>query len=177
MIYPTEIEALRAALLDAFDRQRQVDIAARLVARLSQFANRFPLQSGLQASGTLTSSQHSFRFPILWMRTISGDPVGAFKPVEITIPPGGIVISTSPRIATGMPENLCIRKMGKSIEHGWAPVPCGSECRGRTSASRSSAYAGTRGPGCWAAHVSACGAPVPLELAGLTDHTAPCLSE
>jgi hypothetical protein len=33
MIYPTDIEALRAALLDAFDRQRQVDIAARLVAR------------------------------------------------------------------------------------------------------------------------------------------------
>jgi hypothetical protein len=33
MIYPTEIEALRAVLLDAFDRQRQVDIAARLVAR------------------------------------------------------------------------------------------------------------------------------------------------
>jgi hypothetical protein len=33
MIYPTDIEAFRAALLDAFDRQRQVDIAARLVAR------------------------------------------------------------------------------------------------------------------------------------------------
>jgi hypothetical protein len=43
MIYPTDIEALRAALLDAFDRQRQVDIAALLVARLSQFASRFPL--------------------------------------------------------------------------------------------------------------------------------------
>ena len=30
---PTDVEALRAALLDAFDRQRQVDFAARLVAR------------------------------------------------------------------------------------------------------------------------------------------------
>ena len=30
---PTDAEALRAALLDAFDRQRQVDLAARLVAR------------------------------------------------------------------------------------------------------------------------------------------------
>jgi nitrite reductase/ring-hydroxylating ferredoxin subunit len=30
---PTDIEALRTALLDAFDRQRQVDLAARLVAR------------------------------------------------------------------------------------------------------------------------------------------------
>jgi nitrite reductase/ring-hydroxylating ferredoxin subunit len=34
---PADIEALRTALLDAFDRQRQVDLAARLVARhLSQ---------------------------------------------------------------------------------------------------------------------------------------------
>jgi hypothetical protein len=30
---PTDVEALRVALLDAFDRQRQVDLAARLVAR------------------------------------------------------------------------------------------------------------------------------------------------
>jgi ParB-like chromosome segregation protein Spo0J len=30
---PLEAEAIRAALLDAFDRQRQVDVAARLVAR------------------------------------------------------------------------------------------------------------------------------------------------
>ena len=30
---PTEAEAIRVALLDAFDRQRQVDLAARLVAR------------------------------------------------------------------------------------------------------------------------------------------------
>jgi hypothetical protein len=30
---PTEAETIRAALLDAFDRQRQVDLAARLVAR------------------------------------------------------------------------------------------------------------------------------------------------
>jgi nitrite reductase/ring-hydroxylating ferredoxin subunit len=30
---PTDLEALRTALLDAFDRQRQVDLAARLVAR------------------------------------------------------------------------------------------------------------------------------------------------
>ena len=30
---PTDVEALGAALLDAFDRQRQVDFAARLVAR------------------------------------------------------------------------------------------------------------------------------------------------
>jgi hypothetical protein len=30
---PTDSEALRAALLDAFDRQRQVDLAGRLVAR------------------------------------------------------------------------------------------------------------------------------------------------
>jgi len=30
---PADVDALRAALLDAFDRQRQVDIAARLVAR------------------------------------------------------------------------------------------------------------------------------------------------
>jgi nitrite reductase/ring-hydroxylating ferredoxin subunit len=30
---PVEAEAIRAALLDAFDRQRQVDVAARLVAR------------------------------------------------------------------------------------------------------------------------------------------------
>ena len=30
---PTDVEAIRAALLDAFDRQRQVDLAARLVAR------------------------------------------------------------------------------------------------------------------------------------------------
>jgi hypothetical protein len=30
---PTDLDALRAALLDAFDRQRQVDLAARLVAR------------------------------------------------------------------------------------------------------------------------------------------------
>jgi nitrite reductase/ring-hydroxylating ferredoxin subunit len=30
---PTDVDALRAALLDAFDRQRQVDLAARLVAR------------------------------------------------------------------------------------------------------------------------------------------------
>jgi hypothetical protein len=30
---PTDPEAIRAALLDAFDRQRQVDQAARLVAR------------------------------------------------------------------------------------------------------------------------------------------------
>jgi hypothetical protein len=30
---PADIEALRTALLDAFDRQRQVDLAARLVAR------------------------------------------------------------------------------------------------------------------------------------------------
>jgi nitrite reductase/ring-hydroxylating ferredoxin subunit len=30
---PTDAEALRAALLDAFDRQRQVDLAARLAAR------------------------------------------------------------------------------------------------------------------------------------------------
>ena len=30
---PTDPEAIRAALLDAFDRQRQVDLAGRLVAR------------------------------------------------------------------------------------------------------------------------------------------------
>jgi nitrite reductase/ring-hydroxylating ferredoxin subunit len=30
---PSDVDALRAALLDAFDRQRQVDLAARLVAR------------------------------------------------------------------------------------------------------------------------------------------------
>src|SRR5438093_12405016 len=30
---PTDAGALRAALLDTFDRQRQVDLAARLVAR------------------------------------------------------------------------------------------------------------------------------------------------
>ena len=30
---PTDVERIRAALLDAFDRQRQVDLAARLVAR------------------------------------------------------------------------------------------------------------------------------------------------
>jgi hypothetical protein len=30
---PVEAETIRAALLDAFDRQRQVDLAARLVAR------------------------------------------------------------------------------------------------------------------------------------------------
>ncbi len=30
---PTDSEAIRAALLDAFDRQRQVDLAGRLVAR------------------------------------------------------------------------------------------------------------------------------------------------
>ena len=30
---PTDTETIRAALLDAFDRQRQVDVAARLVAR------------------------------------------------------------------------------------------------------------------------------------------------
>ena len=30
---PTDLDALRAAVLDAFDRQRQVDLAARLVAR------------------------------------------------------------------------------------------------------------------------------------------------
>jgi hypothetical protein len=30
---PAEADAIRAALLDAFDRQRQVDLAARLVAR------------------------------------------------------------------------------------------------------------------------------------------------
>jgi hypothetical protein len=30
---PTDIEALRGALLDAFDRQRQIDLGARLVAR------------------------------------------------------------------------------------------------------------------------------------------------
>jgi nitrite reductase/ring-hydroxylating ferredoxin subunit len=30
---PTDVDALRAALLDAFDRQRQIDLAARLVAR------------------------------------------------------------------------------------------------------------------------------------------------
>jgi hypothetical protein len=30
---PTDAETIRAALLDAFDRQRQVDVAARLVAR------------------------------------------------------------------------------------------------------------------------------------------------
>jgi hypothetical protein len=30
---PTDAEALRVALLDAFDRQRQVDLATRLVAR------------------------------------------------------------------------------------------------------------------------------------------------
>jgi hypothetical protein len=30
---PTDADALRAALLDAFDRQRQIDTAARLVAR------------------------------------------------------------------------------------------------------------------------------------------------
>ena len=29
---PSDAEALRVALLDAFDRQRQVDLAARLVA-------------------------------------------------------------------------------------------------------------------------------------------------
>ena len=30
---PADVEKIRAALLDAFDRQRQVDLAARLVAR------------------------------------------------------------------------------------------------------------------------------------------------
>ena len=30
---PADVETIRAALLDAFDRQRQVDLAARLVAR------------------------------------------------------------------------------------------------------------------------------------------------
>src|SRR5260221_13840847 len=30
---PTDADEIRAALLDAFDRQRQVDLAARLVAR------------------------------------------------------------------------------------------------------------------------------------------------
>ena len=33
MIWPAEAETIRAALLDAFDRQRQADLAARLVAR------------------------------------------------------------------------------------------------------------------------------------------------
>jgi hypothetical protein len=30
---PADVETIRAALLDAFDRQRQVDLAAQLVAR------------------------------------------------------------------------------------------------------------------------------------------------
>jgi hypothetical protein len=30
---PADVDSIRAALLDAFDRQRQVDLAARLVAR------------------------------------------------------------------------------------------------------------------------------------------------
>ena len=30
---PSDVETIRAALLDAFDRQRQVDLAAKLVAR------------------------------------------------------------------------------------------------------------------------------------------------
>ena len=36
---PTDTEAIRAALLDAFDRQRQVDQAARLVARHFQLGH------------------------------------------------------------------------------------------------------------------------------------------
>jgi nitrite reductase/ring-hydroxylating ferredoxin subunit len=36
---PAEVEAIRAAMLDAFDRQRQVDLAARLVARHFQLGH------------------------------------------------------------------------------------------------------------------------------------------
>jgi hypothetical protein len=36
---PMDVAKIRAALLDAFDRQRQVDLAARLVARHLQFGH------------------------------------------------------------------------------------------------------------------------------------------
>ena len=36
---PTDVGKIRAALLDAFDRQRQVDLAARLVARHLQLGH------------------------------------------------------------------------------------------------------------------------------------------
>jgi ParB-like chromosome segregation protein Spo0J len=36
---PADVETVRAALLDAFDRQRQVDLAARLVARHLQLGH------------------------------------------------------------------------------------------------------------------------------------------
>jgi hypothetical protein len=48
----------------------------------------------------------------LWMRIISGDPVGARKAADILVPPGGTKISSDPRMGTGMLGNSRIRKMG-----------------------------------------------------------------
>src|SRR5690349_12931207 len=65
---PTDVGKIRAALLDAFDRQRQVDLAARLVARHLQLGHspqglivtlaRAVLRTG---SGTQEKSGHRSR--------------------------------------------------------------------------------------------------------------------
>jgi hypothetical protein len=52
-------------------------------------------------------------FPILRMHKFSGIPVAMRGLVEITMPPGGIVISTGLKAPTGSPEIVRINKMGK----------------------------------------------------------------
>ena len=63
-------------------------------------------------SGALAEMAHR-QFPILGMHKFSGIPVAMRGLVEITMPPGGIVISTGWQAPTGSPEIVRIHKMGK----------------------------------------------------------------
>jgi hypothetical protein len=64
----------------------------------------------------------SIDFPILGMHKISGIPVAMRGLVEITMPPGGIVISTGLKAPTGSPGIVRINKMGNCQKFERAPV-------------------------------------------------------
>jgi hypothetical protein len=65
---PADSEALRAALLDAFDRQRQVDLAGRLVAR--HFTLGYPAERLITTLALAVLREdagfHAYRSPVIW---------------------------------------------------------------------------------------------------------------
>src|SRR5688500_14231919 len=77
---PDTIEEIRAALLSAFDRQRQVDTAARLVARHPRLATR-PRRSSL-LSRTRYSGRTRASTPIKCWRQACGSSASGATPTK-----------------------------------------------------------------------------------------------
>ena len=79
---PDTIEEIRAALLSAFDRQRQVDTAARLVARHLTLGHPLPRRS-LRLSHTCCSGRMRASTPIRCWRRACGSLASGATPIKV----------------------------------------------------------------------------------------------